>query len=122
MTRLAFEDRVHAVIGSSDSASTHVAQQVATKALLPVVSPISSDPTLTHVRVPWIFRLAPDDASQARVLVDSGIVGRGFGRIGLVTSTDHSSRMAASARSPASAARASGDAAGIGTAKGLSGS
>jgi ABC-type branched-subunit amino acid transport system substrate-binding protein len=95
VVRLVFEDRVVALIGGPDGVSTHVAQQVATKALLPLISPVSSDPSLTHTRVPWIFRLPPDDATQARVLVEDGVVGRDLRRIGLVTGTDHDSRAAA---------------------------
>ena len=95
VVRLVYEDRVLALIGGPDGASTHVAQQVATKALLPLIAPVSSDPSLTHTRVPWIFRLPPDDTTQARLLVEQGVVGRDLRRIGLVTGTDHDSRAAA---------------------------
>jgi ABC-type branched-subunit amino acid transport system substrate-binding protein len=86
--RMVYEDQVWAMIGSVDGASTHVAQQIVTKAHLVLVSPISSDPSLTHVRVPWIFRLAPDDQAQARALVDE-IVSQGWHQVGLVTSSGH---------------------------------
>jgi len=95
VVRLVYEDRVVALIGGPDGVSTHVAQQVATKALLPLIAPVSSDPSLTHTRVPWIFRLPPDDTTQARVLVEQGVVGRDLRRVGLVTGTDHDSRAAA---------------------------
>jgi len=95
VVRLVYEDRVVALIGGPDGVSTHVAQQVATKALLPLIAPVSSDPSLTHTRVPWIFRLPPDDTTQARVLVGQGVIGRDLRRVGLVTGTDHDSRAAA---------------------------
>jgi ABC-type branched-subunit amino acid transport system substrate-binding protein/predicted aspartyl protease len=85
---LVYEDQVWAMIGSVDGAATHVAQQIVTKAHLALVSPISSDPSLTHVRVPWIFRLAPDDQAQARVLVEE-IVSRGLQQVGMVTGSGH---------------------------------
>jgi branched-chain amino acid transport system substrate-binding protein len=93
--RLVFSDGAIALIGGPDGASTHVAQQVATKAHIPLIAPISSDPSLTHTRVPWIFRLAPDDGRQARVLIDEVVAPLGLERIGLVTSTDHDGRTAA---------------------------
>ena len=64
--RMVFDDRVWALIGGPDGETTHVAQQVATKAHLPLIAPVSSDPSLTHTRVPWIFRLPPDDACPGR--------------------------------------------------------
>jgi branched-chain amino acid transport system substrate-binding protein len=95
LIRLVFEDRVLAVIGGPDGASTHVAQQVATKAFLPLIAPISSDPSLTHTRVPWIFRLPPDDRTQAELLVVEGMLPRGVRRAALVISDDHDSRTTA---------------------------
>ncbi len=46
------------VIGivATDRASAHLAEQIAVKALIPVVA-ISADRTLTSANVPWIFRL-----------------------------------------------------------------
>lgn len=93
--RLVFEDRVSVVIGGPDGASTHVAQQIATKAHLPLIAPVTGDPSLTHTRVPWIFRLPPDDRMQAELLVSRGMVPREVQRAALVTSDDHDGRTAA---------------------------
>jgi hypothetical protein len=41
---------------ATDRASAHLAEQIAVKALIPVVA-ISGDRTLTSANVPWIFRL-----------------------------------------------------------------
>ena len=87
--RLVFEDRVLVVIGGPDGASTHVAQQIATKAHLALIAPVSSDPSLTHTRVPWIFRLPPDDAAQAEALVRDGLAPRSLTAVGLIVSADH---------------------------------
>jgi branched-chain amino acid transport system substrate-binding protein len=95
VVRLVYEDEVLALIGGPDGVSTHVAQQIATKALLPLIAPVSSDPSLTHTRVPWILRLPPDDAVQARVLVERAVVPRDLQRVGVVTGDDHDSRAAA---------------------------
>ena len=96
---MVFEDRVWALIGGPDGEATHVAQQVATKAHLPLIAPASSDPSLTHTRVPWIFRLPPDDRAQAELLVTDGIAPRGLRQVGVVVSSDHDGRtFAAQAR------------------------
>jgi len=90
--RMVFEDRVWAIIGGPDSETTHVAQQVATKAHLPLISPLSSDPSLTHTRVPWIFRLPPDDSTQAGALVEDGLVPRRLETVGVLVSADHAGK------------------------------
>lgn len=94
LAKLVFHDRVLAVIGSIDSHSTHIVQQIATKAHFPVMSPVVSDSTLTHIRVPWLFRLPPNDRVQSDTLV-SELRDRGFLRSGLINTTDHESRTAA---------------------------
>jgi ABC-type branched-subunit amino acid transport system substrate-binding protein len=90
--RMVFEDRVWALIGGPDGETTHVAQQIATKAHLPLIAPVSSDPSLTHTRVPWIFRLPPDDVAQAEVMVTEGLVARELDAVGVLASTDHDGR------------------------------
>ena len=90
--RMVFDDRVWALIGGPDGETTHVAQQVATKAHLPLIAPVSSDPSLTHTRVPWIFRLPPDDAAQAEALVKEGLAPRSLGAVGVLVSADHDGR------------------------------
>jgi branched-chain amino acid transport system substrate-binding protein len=87
--RMVFEDGVWALIGGPDGETTHVAQQVATKAHLPLIAPVSSDSSLTHTRVPWIFRLPPDDRAQADALVRNGLVPRSLAAIGILVSADH---------------------------------
>jgi hypothetical protein len=47
-------------------ASSHLAEQIAVKAFIPVVA-ISADHTLTSTNIPWIFRL-PDNTGLPRAL------------------------------------------------------
>lgn len=100
VTRLVYEDGVAAILGGPDAASTHVAEQVATKAWLPLVAPVASDPSLTRTRVPWVFRLAPDDAAQARRLARH-IADLDAERVGVVTGVDRDSRAFAEEIGPA---------------------
>jgi branched-chain amino acid transport system substrate-binding protein len=97
LVRMVYEQQPLALIGSVDSASTHLAEQIATKANLPLVSPISTDPSITLAGVSWMFSCAPSDAAIARALADdvlATVIGA-EDRLVLLVSTDHESRMVA---------------------------
>ncbi len=100
VARLVYGDRVWALIGGPDGASTHVAEQLATKAWVPMVAPLASDPSLTRAGVPWLFRLPPGDDLQA-VALAGAMAARGLHRPALVTGVDHDSRVAAAELVPA---------------------
>lgn len=93
MIKLVYEDSVWAVIGSVDGTATHIAEQVITKAWVPLLSPVSADPTLTYIRIPWMFRLPPDDQAQAEAIVRDGLQVMTLNKVGLITSTDHDGRV-----------------------------
>lgn len=65
VTRLAYHEKVWAVIGGIDGPSTHLAEQVVVKARLALLSPASSDPSINLANVPWMFSCLPDDHVQA---------------------------------------------------------
>ncbi len=88
-----FRDRVWAVVGSIDGSASHLAEQVAAKALVTVVSPGSTDETVNMANVPWMFSGLPSDAAQAPVLGRALLAAAGD--YVLVTATDHDSRAAA---------------------------
>jgi len=89
MVKLVYEDKVWAVIGSLDGESSHIAEQIVTKAWLPLISSISSDPTLNYIRIPWMFRLPPDDEAQAKIIYKQGIQTNDLYRLGIITSANH---------------------------------
>ncbi len=93
MIRLVYEDSVWAVIGSLDGEFTHIAEQIVTKAWVPLLSPVSADPTLNYVRIPWMFRLPPGDDKQAAVILRDGLQPHALKKVGLITSTDHDGRI-----------------------------
>jgi branched-chain amino acid transport system substrate-binding protein len=95
LTRMVFDEQPLALIGSIDSASTHLAEQVVAKANLPLVSPIATDKTATLAGVAWMFSCAPSDTAIARALVDEILASfpRARARITLLAGTDHESRM-----------------------------
>ena len=55
LVKAVYQDHVLALI-ALDRPSSHLAEQIAVKAFVPVVA-ISSDRTLTSTNIPWIFRL-----------------------------------------------------------------
>ncbi|MCB0284441.1 MAG: ABC transporter substrate-binding protein [Calditrichaeota bacterium] len=93
MIKLVYEDSVWAVIGSINGEATHIAEQIATKAWLPLISPISADPTLNYIRIPWIFRLPPDYQVQAKIILNKAIEEKSLNKIGLISSISHDGRI-----------------------------
>jgi len=97
VARMVYDDGVIAVIGSIDGAATHLAGQVAARALVAVVSPGSTDPTVNLAGVPWIYSLLPGDDMQARAVASYLAADPGRRPIALVSATDHDARAAAAA-------------------------
>jgi branched-chain amino acid transport system substrate-binding protein len=74
-----FQNHVLAVI-ALDRNSSHLAEQIAVKAFVPVVA-ISSDRSLTSTNIPWIFRLPEGTPAQdALNLIDAAIAQAGSSR------------------------------------------
>jgi ABC-type branched-subunit amino acid transport system substrate-binding protein len=94
VARLVFQERVWAIAGSIDGAATHVAEQLAVKVGLIVLSPGSTDKTANMANVPWMLSLLPSDAAQARPLVGALAATAGVGPFAVVSSTDHDARAA----------------------------
>ncbi|MFO1499029.1 MAG: ABC transporter substrate-binding protein [Verrucomicrobiota bacterium] len=97
LARLVYEAEPVALVGSIDSATTHLAEQVVAKANLPLVSPVTTDQSITLAGVSWMFACAPSDPVIARVLVQHLVTGLSSNRdkVVVVNTTDHESRMQA---------------------------
>jgi branched-chain amino acid transport system substrate-binding protein len=93
MVKLCYEDRVLGVLGSMSSDTTHVALRVALKAEVPEITSISTDPTITQIVVPWIFRCLADDWSQSRALAKYVFEERGFKKVALLEHNNRYGRM-----------------------------
>lgn len=87
-----YEDQAVAIITSSDGASAHLAEQVANKIGIPILT-LSTDPTSTEINLPWIFRLGPTDTQQARIFARDIYVARKLKRVLLVTENGHDGRV-----------------------------
>lgn len=88
VVRLAYTDEVWAILGGIDGATTHLAEQVVAKALLPLVDPVSTDQTVNHANVPWMFSCAPSDPAIAAYLVAK----LPAGEYTVVSAIDHDAR------------------------------
>ena len=90
---LSQEDEVWAVIGSLDGERAHAAELVAAKLWVPVVTPAAGDLTIDYANVPWVFRLMPDDRSQADLLLRAARE-PGWKRLALVSEGVRDARLA----------------------------
>jgi hypothetical protein len=82
LVKAVYQDHVLAII-ALDRPSSHLAEQVAVKSLIPVIA-ISSDRTLTTTNIPWIFRLpasTPLDQAIRCVVEAIGRAGPNRGRL-----------------------------------------
>ena len=71
LTRMVYDEQPLALLGSVDSATTHLAEQVVAKAQLPLLSPCTTDKSITLAGIAWMFAFAPADTAIARTLVDA---------------------------------------------------
>lgn len=98
LARMVYQNYPIAVLGSANSVSTHLAEQIVAKANLPLVSFVPTDSSLTLAGVPWMFSCMPTDKAIAislagAVLADLASSARSAARWAMVTATDHASRM-----------------------------
>lgn len=93
MVKAVYTQDIWAMIGSVDSASTHLLEQIAAKIRIPVINPVSSDKTANLANVPWLFSMLPGDHILAEALVEKmkQILGQD-GSFVLVSGMDHDSR------------------------------
>jgi branched-chain amino acid transport system substrate-binding protein len=92
IVHLVYDDRAVAIVTSLDGGSAHLAEQVGNKAGIPVVT-LSTDPSTTQINLPWIFRLGPTDAQQARAFARDIYVARKLKQVILITENGHDGRV-----------------------------
>jgi branched-chain amino acid transport system substrate-binding protein len=67
---MVYKDHDVAMLGSVDSASTHIELRATLKLELPIVDTATNDPTVTQTRIPWLLHNFPDDRQQGYALAD----------------------------------------------------
>jgi branched-chain amino acid transport system substrate-binding protein len=97
--RLIYDEGAVGVIGALDGRAAHLAEQVITRArgAAVFVTPWASEATLTRIRVPWFFRMVPDDRQQAVVLAREIFALRALQRVAVWIDDGFDSRSAAAA-------------------------
>jgi branched-chain amino acid transport system substrate-binding protein len=92
IVHLVYEDQAVAIVTSLDGDSAHLAEQIANKVGIPIVT-LSTDPTTTQINLPWIFRLGPTDTQQARAFARDIYVARKLKQVILITENGHDGRV-----------------------------
>ncbi len=92
IVHLVFDDQAVALITSAEGGAAHLAEQVGNKVGIPILT-LSTDTTTTEINLPWIFRLGPADAAQARAFARDIYSAKQLQRIVLLTGNDHDGRM-----------------------------
>jgi len=93
VVRMAYVDKVWAIIGGIDGPSTHLAEQVVAKARLTLLSPASTDKTVNLANVPWMFSSLPGDHLQSPILAHAIASRIGQKPFLLVSAIDHDSHL-----------------------------
>ncbi|MGO8787132.1 MAG: ABC transporter substrate-binding protein [Terriglobia bacterium] len=92
IVHMVFDDQAVALITSTDGGAAHLAEQIANKIGVPILT-LSSDDTTTEINLPWIFRLGPTDAAQAQAFAGDIYGKKKLRRVALLTQNDHDGRV-----------------------------
>lgn len=90
--KMAYKDKVWAILGTIDGANSHIAIRVALKAEIFMMNTGDSDPTFIETNIPWVARSMGDDRQQAYLLVDYMIRKMGYRRIGIMRASNRYGR------------------------------
>ncbi len=105
IVKMAYDEKVWAMLGSISADSTHIALRVSLKAEVPIVNGASTDPTIPETIIPWYLTTIQDDRVQGytlarRIYTDLGLeriallrVNSRYGRFGVLKFKDVSRRM-----------------------------
>jgi ABC-type branched-subunit amino acid transport system substrate-binding protein len=105
IVKMAYDEKVWAMLGSISGDSTHIALRVSLRAELPIVNSASTDPTIPETIIPWSLTSIQDDRVQGytlarRIYTDLGLkriallrVNERYGRFGVLKFRDASRRL-----------------------------
>ncbi|MCK4342451.1 MAG: ABC transporter substrate-binding protein [Phycisphaerae bacterium] len=90
--KLAYKDKVWAILGTIDGANSHIAIRVALKAEITMMNSGDTDPTFIETNIPWVFRCIGDDRQQSYLLVDYLYRKLGYTRVGIIRASNRYGR------------------------------
>ena len=105
IVKMAYDEKVWAMLGSLGADSTHIALRVSLKAEMPIVNSAATDPTIPETLVPWYLTTLQDDRVQSytlarRIYTDLGLtkvallrVNDRYGRFGVLKFKDAAKRL-----------------------------
>jgi ABC-type branched-subunit amino acid transport system substrate-binding protein len=92
IVKLAYLDRVWAILGTIDGANSHIAIRVALKAEILMINTGDTDPTFVETNIPWVVRVIGDDRQMGYLLVDYLYRKMGYERVGVIRSSNRYGR------------------------------
>jgi len=105
IVKMAYDEKVWAMLGSISADSTHIALRVSLKTEVPIVNSAATDPTIPETIIPWYLTTIQDDRVQSytlarRIYTDLGLarvallrVNDRYGRFGVVKFRDAARRL-----------------------------
>lgn len=90
--KMAYKDKVWAILGTIDGANSHIAIRVALKAEIVMMNSGDTDPTFIETNIPWVFRCIGDDRQQSYLLVDYLYRKLGLKRVGIIRASNRYGR------------------------------
>lgn len=90
--KFAYSEPVWGILGTIDSANSHIAIRVALKAEVVMMNSGDTDPTFIETNIPWTMRCIGDDRQMGYMMIDYMIRKLGLKRIGIVRSSNRYGR------------------------------
>ena len=92
VVKMAYENPVWAILGTIDSANSHIAIRVALKAEIVMMNSGDTDPTFIETNIPWVARCLGDDRQQGYLMIDYMIRKLGYKRIAIIRASNRYGR------------------------------
>ena len=90
--KMAYKDKVWAILGTIDGANSHIAIRVALKAEIVMMNTGDTDPTFIETNIPWVARCIGDDRQMGYLLVDYLYRNMEYTRIGIMRASNRYGR------------------------------
>ena len=92
IVKMAYDDKVWAMLGSISADTTHIGLRVSLKTEVPIVNSASTDPTIPETIIPWYLGTLQDDRVQGYTLARRIYTDLGLTRVALLRVNDRYGR------------------------------